>query len=178
MIGALREDAQDIYIHLSGKDQENQYELFQELVREFQDLEAHIVCTVRKCGWNKEDIICREGKMIKCSLAGSWQVEYWSGWEAGLMWEPPGGITWLGKGKRQDIFKQWRTPWGPCEAETEPAWKERSTFWQKRFLFTCICLLNIMSLGLMSWDSCRSYWLHSIKSTLKTTDMHPCVPRL
>lgn len=71
MIGALREDAQDTYIHLRGKDQENLYEIFQELVREFQDLEAHTVCTVRKCGQNKEGIICREGKMVKCSLAGS-----------------------------------------------------------------------------------------------------------
>lgn len=50
MIGALTEDAQDIYIHLRWKDQENQYEIFQELVRECQDLEAHTVSTVRKCG--------------------------------------------------------------------------------------------------------------------------------
>lgn len=30
--------------------------------------------------------------------------------EAALMWKPPGGITWLGKGKWQDVFKQWRAP--------------------------------------------------------------------
>lgn len=70
MIGALREDAQDFYIHLRGKDQENQCEIFQKLVRECQDLEAHNVCTVRKCGRNKEGIIHREGKTVKCSLAG------------------------------------------------------------------------------------------------------------
>lgn len=70
MIGTLREDAQDIYIHLRGKDQENQCEIFQEVVRECQDLEAHTVCTVRKCGWNKEGIKHREEKMVKCSLAG------------------------------------------------------------------------------------------------------------
>ena len=96
-----------------------------------------------------------------------------------LMWKPPGGITWLGKGKWQDVFKQWRTPWGPYEAETEPGWKERrSGFWQKeKFLFICICLFNIMSSELMSWESCESYWLHSIKSTLKTRGhTHPVCP--
>lgn len=78
-------------------------------------------------------------------------------------------LAW--EGKWQDVFKQWRTPWGPFWGRNWASLKgEEVVFWQKeKFLFICICLLNIMSLGLMSWESCESYWPHSIKSTLKTT---------
>ena len=98
-----------------------------------------------------------------------WLLVWVGGWA--YLRIPPGGITWLGEEKWQDWFKHWRTPWGPYEAETEPAWKERrSACWQKeQFQLMCTCFLNMMSLGLVPRESCESYWLHRIKSDLKRT---------